>query len=55
MRFEEVIDNIINTKTIDILPPKIRKLEATEKSLRLEKKMLHKEIENLNKIRHSIA
>ena len=53
MRFEEVIENIKKTKRIDILQPKIRKLEATAKSLRLEKKRLHKEIDNLNKIRQS--
>ena len=51
MRFEEVIENIKKTKRIDILQPKIRKLEATAKSLRLEKKRLHKEIDILNKIR----
>ena len=53
MRFEEVIENIKKTKRIDILQPKIRKLEATAKSLRLEKKRLHKEIDILNKIRQS--
>ena len=51
VRFEEVIKHIKRTKRIDILPPKIRKLETTAKSLRLEKKRLHKEIENLNKIK----
>ena len=51
MRFEEVIEHIKRTKKIDILPPKIRKLETTAKSLRLEKKRLHKEIDILNKIR----
>ena len=51
MRFEQVIGNIKKTKRIDILQPKIRKLEATAKSLRLEKKRLHKEIDILNKIR----
>ena len=51
VRFEEVIEDIKRTKKIDILPPKIRKLEATAKSLRLEKKWLIKEIDNLNKIR----
>ena len=53
VRFEEVIENIKKTKRIDILQPKIRKLEATAKSLRLEKKRLHKEIDILNKIRQS--
>ena len=53
VRFEEVIENIKKTKRIDILQPKIRKLEATTKGLRLEKKRLHKEIEILNKIRQS--
>ena len=42
VRFEEVIENIKKTKRIDILQPKIRKLEATAKSLRLEKKRLNK-------------
>ena len=51
MRFEEVIEYIKKTKRIDILQPKIRNLVATAKSLRLEKKRLHKEIENLNKIK----
>ena len=53
VRFEEVIENIKKTKRIDILQPKIRKLEATAKSLRLEKKRIHKEIDILNKIRQS--
>ena len=53
VRFEEVIEHIKRTKKIDILPPKIRKLETTAKSLRLEKKRLHKEIDILNKIRQS--
>merc|ERR1712074_327794 len=53
VRFEEVIENIKKTKRIDILQPKIRKLEATAKGLRLEKKRLHKEIDILNKIRQS--
>ena len=53
VRFEEVIENIKKTKRIDILQPKIRKLEATAESLRLEKKRLHKEIDILNKIRQS--
>merc|ERR1712074_430555 len=53
VRFEEVIENIQKTKRIDILQPKIRKLEATAKGLRLEKKRLHKEIDILNKIRQS--
>ena len=35
----------------DILPPKIRNLEATVKSLRFEKKKLHREIGDLTKIR----
>ena len=53
VRFEEVIEHIKRTKKIDILPPKIRKLETTAKSLRLEKKGLHKEIDILNKISQS--
>ena len=53
MGFEEVIENIKKTKRIDILQPKIRKLEATAKGLRFEKKMLHKEIDILNKIKQN--
>ena len=50
VRFEEVIEIVKRTKKVDLLPPKIKKLEHSIKKLRLKKKSLEKEIDGLNDI-----